>query len=681
MRGTKHGFVGRALVALPFVAAAAFGAFLYLRGTGRWLEGAPIRLIEAADEPGLRLSPLPLTPATPAESPAVASERGKGKDKGLRKLLALSPLYVKAGNARISDVAFRIELGGDTRSALACLAPTRIVYKVVVPPGARLRFGLGRSGPKAGGSSDVSPAASSRLRISVEPILGRARTVFVAEGAHPAAGKKPGWEEVVVPLESYSGRKLRVLIEADSRPEGPPARDVFYLANPILAADEPPSPDRPNIILVAADALRADHLGCYGYGRKTSPAIDAFSREAVLFENAVSQAPWTLPSFASLFTSLYPSFHGTTVNDTRLVPGSPTLVDLLRRSGYTTMASVENMFVFPRYGFAEGFDVFYGPRETVEEQLSLVGEWLGSGPRRPLFLFYHLLIPHAPYEAPAPFSGAFRGGRPPIVDASNRALKALEERLRPPSPAELEDLRALYDERILYLDSLVGGLWADLKKLGLYDNSLIVFLSDHGEQFLEHGHLIHAHTLYQEEVHVPLIIKWPKGRGPGGLRVGARVLGIDVAATILDELKIALPAEMQGRSLRPALAGKEIHDEVVFSELNFLGRTAAFKGPYKYIVTDPAAYAEGMKTHGLKRHRTHALGPLEELYDLGRDPGEKLNIIGQHPDLVEMFRREVRALAERAVDYRRKKLKAAGANKITLDESEKEKLRALGYLR
>ncbi len=681
MKRTKHGLIGRALISLPFVAAAAFGAFLYLRGSGRWLEGGPIRLVEAPDERGLRVSPLVADPeARPASAPARRAP-GRIEDKGLRKTLSLSPLYGKAGNARISDVAFRIELGGDTRSSLVALAPTRIVYKVIVPRGARLRFGLGRSGLKARRSSGERQAAASRLRISVEPTLGRARTIFASEGPARTAGKKSEWEEVVLPLEAYSGRKLRLVIEAESRPKGAPGQDIFYLGNPILAADAPPSPVRPNVILIAADALRADRLGCYGYGRKTSPALDDFGREAVLFENAVSQAPWTLPSFASLFTSLYPSFHGTTDTDTRLVPGLPALSVLLSRAGYTTMASVQNQFIFPRYGFADGFDFFFGPRGETEDQLSRTREWLGSGPRRPLFLFYHLLIPHAPYEAPAPFAGAFRDGRPPVVDASNKGLKALEERRRPPSPAEFRDLVDLYDERVLYLDSLVGGLLADLKRRGLYDDSLIIFLSDHGEQFLDHGLLMHAHTLYQEEVRIPLIIKWPRGRGPAGLRVGSRVLGIDVAPTILEALEIAPPAEMQGRSLRPATTGKEIHDDVVFAELNFLGRTAAFKGPFKYIVTDPAVYAAGTKNHNLKRHRAHPLETLEEIYDLERDPGEKTNIIARRPDLAGMFRREVRALAERAAAFRRKKLDASGANKITLDESEKEKLRALGYIK
>jgi choline-sulfatase len=652
----------RVVLLAACAAAAALGAFLYLRLAGPWLTGGPARLVEAPDERGSRVTP-----------PA-------GREGTPRPALALSPLYAGSGKARISDVAYRIELGGSTRSSLVCLAPTRIVYKVVVPPRGRLRFALGRTrlGPVSAG--EASPA-SSRLTISAGPPFGRTRTIFTAAGDPRRTDAEAEWEEVSVALDEYSGRKVRLVFEAESSPRGSPPGLVFYVADPVLAPDAPPSPDRPNIIIVAADALRPDHLGCYGYARPTSPAIDRFSREAVLFENAVSQAPWTLPSFASFFTSLYPSFHGATANETRLVPGTPTLTGLLVGAGYTAMASVRNMFLFPRYGFSEGFDVFYRTGGTTERQLGRVNRWLESGPRRPLFLFYHLLVPHAPYDVPAPFAGAFSGPGTPSLDASNRGLKRLEESPRLPGPAGIEELRARYDERVLYLDSLVEGMLAEFKRLGLYDDSLIVFLSDHGEQFGEHGHLTHAHTLYQEEVRIPFIVKWPRGRGPAGLRVGPRVAAIDIAATILDELGISPPPGTEGRSLRPLLEGKSVPGEVIFSELNFLGRTAAFKGPYKYIATDPAAYAEGMKTHGSRRRRALGPGPLEELYDLDRDPGEKHNLIADRPDLAGMFRREMAAFAGRAAAYRRRSFNSSDANKITLDASEKEKLRALGYLK
>jgi arylsulfatase A-like enzyme len=471
------------------------------------------------------------------------------------------------------------------------------------------------------------------------------------------------------------------VIEVEPRNGNSPARDVFYLANPVLEPKTHSSPDRPNVIIVAADALRADHLSCYGYSRTTSPEIDRFSRDSILFENAVSQAPWTLPSFASLFTSLYPSFHGTTVNDTRLLPSSPTLIGILREAGYTTMACVRNQFVFPRYGFADGFDVFYGSRGTTEHQLSLVGRWLETSPNRPLFLFYHLLIPHAPYEAPAPFAGTFLVPGLPVIDPSNEALKAFEEKEQPPTKAELDALRSLYDERILYLDSLVGSLLAQFRRLGLYEDSLIIFVSDHGEQFWEHEHLLHAHTLYQEEIHVPLILKLPRGRGPVALRVSERVLGIDLMPSILDYLKIAPPPDVQGKSVLPLARGEGSREEVVFSELNFLGRTAAFKGRYKYITTDPAAYAQGVLSHGLEGHRAHRAGALEEIFDLDKDPGETRNILPDRPDLAGIFRREVKAFAENAVRYRAKSFKSPDANRIKLDKAEKEKLRALGYLR
>lgn len=667
-------------IALPaaILAAAGIAALLFFQGTSGYLEGERIRLIEAVNDAAIKSSPLTELSVAPAKMGAakIPSDRAGGKTP--RNLLQLSPYYVQAGTARINAVSYRVMLGADTRSSLVCLAPTRLEFKLRIPAQARLRFALGKSHFKAKGAT---AAASARLRISIKHGWRGAQWVYDTETDAASAGSLNKWLEVSVPLDEAAGQRVKLVIEAESSVKGSEAQDVLFLANPVLAAETISSPDRPNIILVSADALRADHLGCYGYFRPTSPAIDRLSQNAVLFENALSQASWTLPSFASLFTSLYPSFHGTASYDTRLFPDSATLTGILRNAGYTTVACVNNRFIFPRHGFADFFDQFYGPKETPERQLAPIRRWLGSVHERRFFLFVHLLLPHAPYEAPPPFAGTFHVPGLPKLDASNRALEALEERKKPLTKAELESLRSFYDERILYLDSLVGSLLEDLRKLDLYEDSVIVFLSDHGEQFGEHGNLLHAHSLYQEEIHIPLLLKLPRGRGPRVLRVPGRVRALDLMPTILDLLKIDPPLDIQGKSLLPLIRGEDVPEEVVFSELNFLGRTAVFKGDYKYIATDPGLYAQGARSHRRRGHGPHPLKNLEEIYDLAKDPGETRNILAERPDLADLFRTETRAFAERAARYQSEKSRSPDANRLKLDKAEREKLRALGYLR
>jgi arylsulfatase A-like enzyme len=267
------------------------------------------------------------------------------------------------------------------------------------------------------------------------------------------------------------------------------------------------------------------------------------------------------------------------------------------------------------------------------------------------------------------------------VDASSEALAALTERKNPPTPAELAALKASYDETILYLDSLVGTLLEDLRRLGVYQDSLIVLLSDHGEQFGEHKHLLHGHSLYQEEIHTPLIIKLPRGSGPPPARISRQALNLDVMPTVLDLLQIAPPPDLQGISLRPLLRGEAGPDRTVFSELNFLGQTAARKGPYKYIYSDFSVSARSVPQLLLQGLQPQPAGVLEEIYDLEKDPGETRNLMSGRPDLAEFFREQVGDLAERAAKYRRERFNSTSVNRIKLSQEDKEKLRALGYLR
>lgn len=281
------------------------------------------------------------------------------------------------------------------------------------------------------------------------------------------------------------------------------------------------SPQRPDLVLIVIDTMRADHLGCYGYERGISPAIDRLADESVRFERAYSTAPWTLPAFASILTGLYPRDHGASLDFFAVKESTPLLAEELRDAGYQTAAFVSHIYTSSRYGFDRGYETFeeFGladdyafdqEREpNAERVITAAVEWLrrrdGS---RPLFLTVHLFDPHWDYAAPAPFAGSIAGPSDSFaVDgtfASIRPYMESHEKLRAPDVSHLKDL---YDEEIQYTDAWIDTL---LTFLDARDRAPVVALTaDHGEEFQEHDGLGHAYTFYDEVLRVPLLLRVP----------------------------------------------------------------------------------------------------------------------------------------------------------------------------
>jgi arylsulfatase A-like enzyme len=320
-----------------------------------------------------------------------------------------------------------------------------------------------------------------------------------------------------------------------------------------------------NVLLIGVDTLRPDHLGCYGYHRDTSPEIDRLAGSGVLFENAISQSPWTLPSFASVFTSLYPTQHGASALNTQLRTDRPTLAMMLLKRGYSTAAIVNAPFLRPEFKLDRGFECYdYKPPfadrladGTTEDALA----WIDAHIDEPFFIFAHYFDPHLPYDPPGPYDRMFcpdyAGELAPPFDINlfPRARATNFETMKAVPPEDWDYIRALYDGEIAFTDTAIGALLDGLKERGLSDNTLIVFLSDHGEEFFEHEGFEHGHTLYNELISVPLIVSLP-GRVPEGARVADHVRLIDVAPTILDFLGLEPTARLEGASLKPLIAGE-----------------------------------------------------------------------------------------------------------------------------
>jgi choline-sulfatase len=431
---------------------------------------------------------------------------------------------------------------------------------------------------------------------------------------------------------------------------------------PWLACARAPT-SRPNVIVYLVDTLRADHLGCYGAVTGASPHIDAFAAENALFAAAVAQSAWTRPAVTSLLTGLDPRRHGVEQRLHKVPEALDMLPEALQREGYQTAAFVTSAVVTAQFGFGQGFDLFRQrgkesiepTRPTSEWVHEQAVRWLGRRDRdRPFFLFLHSLDPHMPYTPPEPFRRRLAAHADPRAGAKDRVV-ALRDGALPASPGDEDELGALYDAEIAANDAAFGRLIASLRELDLYDDLLLVFVSDHGEEFLDHGGWEHGATLYQEQLHIPFLLRAPAGLGAGRV-VTTAVRQVDLAPTVLDILGKQIPAGMDGRSLVPLLRGASPPPVPAFASLDLDGRRieSVALDDRKLILT-------------LAHDR---LRPGLELYSLAADPAEGRNLAAEDP-----------AAVRRLLPLLRRAKVAPEVEQVPLDAELERELRALGYLR
>ena len=387
----------------------------------------------------------------------------------------------------------------------------------------------------------------------------------------------------------------------------------------------------------SVDTLRADHLGSYGYERATDPHLAAFAEDAVLFEAAYAPSSWTRPSTATLLTGLAPAAHGAITGADRIDPDVALLGDLLASRGYRSFGWTANPNVLDVWGFDRGFERFVdlldGKRIDTDAQHFLAelqgGQHLVEDPEgRPRFLYLHTVDPHQPYGPPRTAAGEVAGFAG--FDAAERGLSFDPSLVQKPARVrpgiETQALRATvdaYDAEIAYSDAVFGALLDELRRTGRYDDALIVYTSDHGEEFLDHGSAGHQQTLFEEVVRVPLLVKFP-GNVHAGRRIDAPASLLDVVPTVLRAAGAAVPQGLEGVDLRELARGAGDDQRQVFFDLDREARPGR-----------PNFTAQGLREGRFKL--IHQRSPQERtmVFDLVEDPRETNDLAASRPDLVE----------------------------------------------
>ncbi len=439
---------------------------------------------------------------------------------------------------------------------------------------------------------------------------------------------------------------------------------------------------RPDVILIVMDTLRADHLGCYGYERPTSPNIDSFAREGTLFEQCYSPATWTLPAMMSVFTGVMPSVHKIDRIEevTPLSDSIPTLAEAFREAGYFCGAVLCNYYARGSYGFYRGFHLYdeysvymdtftsgYDPalyanynvihvrtgRSVMENARALLEKGKRSG--KPVFLFVLFYDPHDEYAASWEFYEKYGVD----YDGSRIGRRLKDRRHVIPQGKELENLVKLYDSEIAYNDRYCGELLRSIDVQCRREDTITIFISDHGEAFGEHGALLHGNNLHREEAHVPMIWRWP-GVVAAGHRVRSPVSTLDIAKTLGELFRFENQQLLQGKSLWPGLLGRQTPpDRMVFTE----------RGAAVAITQD--------------RYRWQDLTGDRMVFDWTKDPLEQINILSSVEDealgrFEESYRRHTKDSSRLLAELRTRG--STEAKPIELSEEEKQQLKSLGYI-
>lgn len=452
---------------------------------------------------------------------------------------------------------------------------------------------------------------------------------------------------------------------------------IFLLMN-ILACGQKifSRPSGPNILLIVADALRADHLGCYGYNRPTSPQIDKFASEALIFEKAMSNSPWTKPSIGALLTSLYPHEHRASYWKDNLSDGCLTLAEVFRNRNYNSLAIQTNPSITQKHNFKQGFQHY---QEMVQEKADAVTSnfvaWIKKHKKNRFLAYLHYMDTHVPYNAPQEFSQIF--GLKNGLTLNRGEFKTFDIRILTEmglSQEKRDQLVDLYDGAIKYFDYNFEKIVDNLEKLGILNKTIIILTSDHGEEFWEHSGFAHGHQLYQEVLHVPLIIKY-SSKLPVK-RIQDYVQLLDLFPTVLSMAGIKSNFDFRGKDLISSIYNNKKVNEEIFIEGILFGpeKKGILKDGWKLIENTEEKNED---TFDLLGDVTKYIYPEYkkgfELYNINQDFLEKYNLVNDYPQIAAELNKHLLKLRTNTLVFPSQK-------KTRLKEKLKD-LKSLGYIK
>jgi len=458
-----------------------------------------------------------------------------------------------------------------------------------------------------------------------------------------------------------------------------------------------------NILLISLDDCRADHISCYGYDRLTSPFLDQLADQGIKFENAFVNTHGTIPSHTTMLSSLYAETHrvglfnpGTTSFFWTIPENFPMLQEILQRNGYITLGVSEGK-VLNKVGFKRGFTEFYSTEEvsvvdaSSDALLRLITKY--SNKNKPIFAFLHTLEIHSPYTPPKAYRQLFGNYSGNIQLCESSSLRNYRNDAPKLSAEDLDFLKVMYDRGIRFSDDILKNLFDALDELGFFNNCLVIITADHGEEFGDHGGLMHRSLLYEELIHVPLIIT---GTDVPPKKVVTQLVScVDIMPTILGFAGIDAKIPMEGKNLLSQVQTSEDHEEAIFSQYGnclYSIRTPRWKLMEKMglpeskteaLLDQPQDNLEGKhvppkrRANGFTYKKSHKADKAlkVELYDLIIDPKEQRNLAAIRPEIVD-------SLSSKLVKWRKTRIRlgATKKRKIEYDEETLDKLRTLGYV-
>jgi arylsulfatase A-like enzyme len=570
------------------------------------------------------------------------------------------------------------------RETLVARSPDVLRFDLTVPSRPRMRMAVG--------TLDDRPVT---FQVSVQD-RDRAGDALLAERTVTVPHR---WESFDVDLGRFAGRDVVLALVLAAEEDGALGFWGAPVVQQAVAPEAPAGGPPQGVIFIWADTLRRDHLPFYGYPRPTAPALARLAAGGTVFEDCVSQASWTKASGPSMMTSLYPTSHTVQSFNDVLPSSATTLAEVFRKEGRATLGlssiPFAGKFTNLHQGYEElhesgSFDAGSGAQRLKTARLAVdrLLPWLTEHRDLAFYALLHVADPHSPFRPAPPYDTLFADPRG--REEHERQAAAVRAHIKSPNMRRFgmptrDELRAAgfdpeayvayerdwYDGSIRAMDTEMARLIERLRELGLDRRTLIVFMSDHGEEFLEHGRTFHQQSAYGELANVPLFFWWP-GRVPAGRRVADTVQSIDVMPTLLDLVGVAPPAGIQGASLAPFFNGQTPPGWPRPAVTEAAGRTTPGG-------EDPVAMvAVSLGDWKLVHHRKRlAPGPEFELFSRRRDPLDQTDVAPAHPEVVARMARELQAWQRWAESMR---VKPDSELASSLKAEELERLRALGYV-